>query len=114
MLVMFSLSIPLSYAGKSDKRQGNRQYKQIQRWNDEHHPRHHNSGHKYKRYTKNWNNKYREHKYKRHYKWNKWNRERHHPRYRNGKYHHDDNGYMMFSFCNQERGDKVCFSISID
>ena len=44
--------------------------------------------------------------------WRSWerHRQRYPKRYRSGRYHHDRQGYMMFSFCESEG---VCFSFSI-
>ena len=53
---------------------------------------------------------YKGHWYSRH-KWERY-RHRHPERYRGGKYHRDDGGHLMFSFCH--KGEGVCFSFSID
>ena len=80
------------------------------------HPRHQQRGRAYGHYKRDRNHRYRGNRYRGHYSWRQWQRERdrYHRRYRSGDYHHDDNGFLMFSYCNREKGEKMCFSISID
>jgi len=93
-----------------------RSYHHEQKYNRHYHPSYQKRGKAYGHYKHRRYERYRKHRYKRHYHWREWNRERvrHQRRYKGGHYHHDDNGYLMFSFCNKQNGDKMCFSISID
>ena len=64
----------------------------------------HGHAYRYKHNGKHYN-------YSRHRTWKKWRTERRQPRYERGHYHHD-NGFLMFSYCNDD--DNLCFSISLD
>ena len=78
------------------------------------HPMHHSRGNEYGHFKNGRNRRYDGYIYERHYTWKEWHRNRHHPRYTRGRYHHDDNGYLMFSFCNWKNNQKICFSVGID
>lgn len=113
MIFFFGLPI-MTYAGQKDKRYKKNNRGQYERVYKKEHPRNHPRGKKYGHYKHKRQERYRHHKYQKHYTWNGWSRHRHeYRRYHHKRYHHDDNGYLMFSFC-QDRDAQVCFSISID
>lgn len=113
--VIMMISVSFSQAGQGQKKQYRKHNNRYERVYPQQHPKHHPRGQRYNHYKKR--PRYNGHVYKRHYTWRQWRKIRKHNRqYRNGSgiYHHDDNGYLMFSFCNEEKGQRMCFSIGID
>lgn len=113
--IIFFFGLPiLTYGGQKDKRYKKNDRGRYERVYRDDHPIHHPHGKAYGHYKKHHWKRYRHHKYKRHYHWHEWDRHRHeYKRYHHRRYHHDDNGYLMFSYC-EDNGGRVCFSISID
>jgi len=118
VIALVFLTSGFGFSGQRDKQEKRGYSKKEQKYNryPKHHPKHQPRGRAYGHYNHHERDRYRGYKYNGHYMWHDWNRERQHhrDRYRDGRYHHDDNGYLMFSYCNQDKGEKVCFSISID
>ncbi len=78
------------------------------------HPVYHKRNRVYRHYKNPRHHRYQGYKYGGHYSWREWKRNRHMYRHhKHQRYHHDDRGYLMFSFCNDEKGTR-CFSFSID
>jgi hypothetical protein len=115
IIALIFLTSGVSFSGQQQGKRHNKDqtYKEKKIY-PRNHPYNQPRGYAYGHYKHR--DRYRGYKYKGHYRWSEWNRERHHyhDRYRDGRYHHDDNGYLMFSYCNRNNGEKVCFSISID
>lgn len=122
MAIVFSLSIvSFAGAGKKDKsRNGNRQQNQQYRQKGQRGPNNYYKGPSGERGHHRWSNRYRRHGRPHHYQYrghwrsrNQWenHRRRNHDRYRDGRYYRDNNGFMMFSFC---EGNGLCFSFSIN
>ena len=83
---------------------------QKRQWQNNNHPIHKNN---YKPYYKNNSqryNRYHNYRYGGHCNWGRWWREeRYNSKYRHGTYHTDDDGFLMFSYCDTG----VCFTIAI-
>lgn len=121
IVMIFSFSIPLlSYAGGSGGRKYQRSPQRVERNYRQNHSYHMDRsdrdmhGHMYGIYKKPHNRRWSRYKYRGHYRWNEWMHERNRPIYRGGHYHHDDNGHLMFSFCENQESQGMCFSIGID
>jgi hypothetical protein len=113
MIFFFGLPI-LTYAGQGNKRYKKNERGRYERVYPKNHPYNHPRGRAYGHYKDHRNMHRRNYKYKRHYTWHQWKRHHHeYNRYYNRIYHHDDRGFLMFSFC-EDRDQRVCFSISID
>lgn len=113
--VIFFLTSGLALADNKRRlyREKNSRQERVYKKNHNH-PYHQPRGHAYGHYRKHHQDRYKGYKYRGHYRWHEWRHERNRDRYRHGRYHHDDNGYMMFSYCNKNGDEKICFSISID
>ena len=112
--ILFLVWTP-AFAGNKDRQRNkkNNQH-QVQRHKKQQGKRYYNQRHPdrrdhYRRDRRS-HHKKRLHKYQGHYKWNRWHQERRRPRYRNGQYNIDRNGFLRFSYCNGG----TCFSISLD
>ena len=115
MTIIFFFGLPiLTYAGQKDKRYKKNNRGGYERVYRDDHPMHHPHGRAYGHYKDHHNRKYRNYRYKGHHSWNEWRHHRHeYDRYHHRRYHHDDNGYLMFSCC-EDQNRSVCYSISID